>query len=68
VLTKAVLETAREAEISEHVGYDKHDPSGRKHGNRTPRVPLLGVAKGQLAVPRVVNDAAPHTSLGSSTP
>ncbi len=28
-LTKAVLETALEAEMSEHLGYDKHDPSGR---------------------------------------
>jgi hypothetical protein len=25
-----VLETALEAEITEHVGYDKHDPAGRK--------------------------------------
>jgi len=28
-LTKTVLETALEAEMSEHLGYDKHDPSGR---------------------------------------
>jgi putative transposase len=25
-LTKRVLETALEAEMSEHLGYDKHDP------------------------------------------
>jgi hypothetical protein len=32
-LTKRVLETALEAEMSEHLGYDRHDPAGRNHGN-----------------------------------
>jgi putative transposase len=32
-LTKTVLETALEAELSDHLGYDKHDPAGRNHGN-----------------------------------
>jgi putative transposase len=32
-LTKTVLETALEAEMSEHLGYDKHDPAGRTGGN-----------------------------------
>jgi putative transposase len=32
-LTKSVLETALEAELTEHVGYDKHDPAGRNGGN-----------------------------------
>jgi putative transposase len=32
-LTKAVVETAPEEEISEHLGYDKHDPAGRNGGN-----------------------------------
>ena len=32
-LTKTVLETALEAEMSEHLGYDKHDPAGRDGGN-----------------------------------
>jgi hypothetical protein len=32
-LTRRVLETALEAEMSEHLGYDKHDPVGRNHGN-----------------------------------
>ena len=27
-LTKAVLERALEAEMSEHLGYEKHDPRG----------------------------------------
>jgi putative transposase len=32
-LTKPVLETALEAEMTEHLGYDKHDPAGRDGGN-----------------------------------
>ena len=32
-LTKSVLETALEAEMTRHVGYDKHDPMGRNGGN-----------------------------------
>ncbi|MFJ4651024.1 IS256 family transposase [Nocardia sp. NPDC088792] len=32
-LTKTVLETALEAEMTEHVGYEKHDPAGRGSGN-----------------------------------
>ena len=27
-LTRSVLETALEAEMTEHLGYDKHDPMG----------------------------------------
>ncbi len=32
-LTKTVLETALEAEMSEHLGYDKHAPEGRNRAN-----------------------------------
>src|SRR5713226_5109832 len=32
-LTKAVLERALEAEITEHLGYEKHDPAGHLSGN-----------------------------------
>ena len=32
-LTKTVLETALQAEMSEHLGYDRHDPAGRNGGN-----------------------------------
>ena len=32
-LTKSVLETALEAEMTQHLGYDKHDPMGRNGGN-----------------------------------
>lgn len=41
-LTKNVLETALDAEMAEHLGYDKHDPAGRgsgnsRNGSRSPR-------------------------------
>ena len=32
-LMKSVLETALEAEMTEHLGYDKHDVMGRNGGN-----------------------------------
>jgi putative transposase len=32
-LTKTVLETALDAEMTGHLGYDKHDPAGRGSGN-----------------------------------
>jgi putative transposase len=32
-LTKSVLETALEEEMSAHLGYDKHDPVGRNRAN-----------------------------------
>jgi transposase-like protein len=32
-LTKTVIETALDEEMTEHLGYDKHDPTGRGSGN-----------------------------------
>ena len=32
-LTKAILERAMSAELTEHLGYEKHDPAGYKSGN-----------------------------------
>jgi putative transposase len=32
-LTKAVVESALEEEMSDHLGYDKYDPAGRNGGN-----------------------------------
>jgi len=32
-LTKAVLERAMQAELTHHLGYDKHDPKGHNSGN-----------------------------------
>src|SRR5215467_12622988 len=32
-LTKQLLERAMAAELTEHVGYEKHDPEGKNSGN-----------------------------------
>jgi len=32
-LTKAILERALKVELTEHVGYEKHDPAGHHSGN-----------------------------------
>jgi putative transposase len=32
-LTKALVERAMKAEMTAHLGYDKHDPAGKKSGN-----------------------------------
>lgn len=34
-LTKDVLEASLEAEMSEHLGYDRHDPAGREKGSNS---------------------------------
>ncbi|MCA1836883.1 MAG: IS256 family transposase [Actinobacteria bacterium] len=55
-LTKSVLETALEAEMTEHLGYDKHDAMGRNGGNsrngtRTKTV-LTEIGPVDIEVPR----------------
>jgi putative transposase len=55
-LTKTVLETALEAEMAEHVGYDKHDAAGRngqnsRNGTRAKTV-LTEVGPVEIEVPR----------------
>jgi putative transposase len=55
-LTKSVLETALEAEMTEHLGYDKHDPMGRngansRNGTRTKTV-LTEIGPVDIEVPR----------------
>jgi transposase-like protein len=57
VLTKTVLETALEEELSEHLGYDKHDPAGRNQGNsrngrRSKTVLTDAVGPVEIEVPR----------------
>jgi transposase-like protein len=55
-LTKTVLETALEAEMTEHLGYEAHDPAGHHSGNsrigsRTKTV-LSEIGPIELDVPR----------------
>ena len=56
-ITKEVLESALEEEMSEHVGYDKHAPVGRNGGNsrngtRVKTVMTDTAGKVEVAVPR----------------
>jgi transposase-like protein len=55
-LTKRLLESALDGEITDHLGYDKHDPAGRnsgnsRNGNRSKTV-LTDVGPVQITVPR----------------
>src|SRR6185437_10757075 len=55
-VTKAVLERALAEEMTEHLGYDKHDPAGRGSGNSrngvTGKRLLTDIGAVDLAVPR----------------
>jgi hypothetical protein len=54
-LTKLVLESALEGEITDHLGYDKHDPAGRGTGNSRngtrAKIVLTDVGPVQIDVP-----------------
>jgi len=55
-LTKTVLETALEAELTDHLGYEKHDPVGRngansRNGARSKKV-ITEVGPVEVDVPR----------------
>jgi putative transposase len=57
-LTKRVLESALDGEITDHLGYDKHDPAGKNsgnshNGNRSKTV-LTDVGPVEVSVPRDV--------------
>lgn len=56
-LTKTVIETALDEELSEHLGYDKHAPEGRNRGNsrngtRTKTVLTDNCGPVEVTVPR----------------
>ena len=36
-LTKAILERALQAEMTDHLGYEKHDPAGHRRGKHAQR-------------------------------
>jgi hypothetical protein len=71
-LTKTVLETALDAEMSEHLGYDKHDAAGRDDScprHRASQVPpgeddLAGAATSPAVRPRAVSDSTVSSSPG----
>ena len=55
-LTKRLLESALEGEITDHLGYDKHDPAGKNGGNTRNgtrgKTVLTDVGPVEIAVPR----------------
>lgn len=55
-VTKAVLERALDEELTDHLGYEKHDPAGRGSGNSrngtTPKTVLTDVGAIGMDVPR----------------
>ncbi|MBK5996470.1 IS256 family transposase [Streptomyces sp. MBT58] len=55
-LTKRLLESALEGEITDHLGYDKHDPAGKNGGNSRngtrAKTVLTGVGPVEITVPR----------------
>ncbi|CAM5347212.1 hypothetical protein SGLAM104S_04059 [Streptomyces glaucescens] len=55
-LTKRLLESALEGEITDHLGYDKHDPAGKDGGNsrngKRSKTVLTEVGPVEIAVPR----------------
>src|SRR5215203_5446545 len=57
-LTKRVLETALEAEMTDHLGYDKHHPMGRNRGNSRngvrSKTVLTEIGPVEIEVPRDV--------------
>ncbi len=55
-LSKTVIESALDEEMTEHLGYDKHDPMGRNGGNSRngtrPKTVLTEIGPVQIEVPR----------------
>jgi len=55
-LTKKVLESALEGEITDHLGYEKHDPAGKNSGNSRngtrAKTVLTDVGPVEISVPR----------------
>ncbi|MET4670624.1 hypothetical protein ABID94_003506 [Streptomyces sp. PvR018] len=52
-LTKRLLEPALEGEITDHLGYDKHDPAGKNSRNGTrAKTVLTDVGPVEITVPR----------------
>ena len=55
-LTKRVIEAALDGEITDHLGYDKHDPAGKDGGNSRngvrAKTVLTDVGPVEIAVPR----------------
>jgi transposase-like protein len=64
-LTKRVIEAAMDGEITDHLGYDKHDPAGKDGGNSRngtrAKTVLTDVGPVEITVPprQAINVALP---------
>ena len=81
-LTKTVLETALNEELTEHLGYEKHDPAGAGSGNirnGTRSKTVLSEHSGRVAIdvprdraatfsPQIVRKRQRRLSAGESSP
>jgi putative transposase len=70
-LTKNVLETALDAEMSEHLGYEKHDPAGRGSGNSRngtrAKTVLTEIGPVEIEVPRDTESTSSRRSSKSAS-
>ena len=48
-LTKAVLERAMQVEMTDHLGYEKHDPAGNNSGNSRNGATMADMPQARLA-------------------
>ena len=68
-LTKQLLERAMAAELTEHVGYEKHEVAGQNSGNsrngKSAKTLKGSFGTMPIAVPRDRNGPSHHRSLGS---
>ena len=66
-LTKNVLETALDAKMAEHLGYDKDDPAGRGSGNShngtRAKTVLTEIGPVDIEVPRDTNSSFDRQSV-----
>src|SRR5258705_13020 len=68
-LTKQLLERAMAAELTDHVGYEKHDTAGHKSGNsrngKSAKTLKGSFGTMPIEIPRDLNGPSSHRSLRS---
>src|SRR5207244_7634622 len=66
-LTKAILERALEAGMTDHLGYEKHDPAGHHRGNtrngKSPKTLKGDFGELDLETPRERKATYDHTTV-----
>lgn len=72
VLTRQVLQSALEVEMSHHLGYEKNDPAGRNLGNSrsgsTPKTVTTKIGKVAVDVRLRLGGDWPSVGASSGTP